>query len=386
MPYSHYPVQAISPTARTGRKTLKYKRSEPVWSVALEEALLRGLQEYRPSSARNPALLQRFPRRNKWISDYIFQQTGKTRTAKQVGSRLQQLRETCSDSEILGLIINKSFPSRQGSPRSSSSSAESSLPSSTASTPTSSTFPVLPLPLSIIPQQVEVSIALVLHELDLYYGSRTPCITLDLDECGLSEASHNASSFTRRAEIRSLDRMSECPLTIKFSATALQVRKKGPQPQYRCVSSVYRDDELVFTDAESNANLQLSFFDEKSQAVVYSTKLVPEFWGGMTCDPSEYFQYKISQHIYSTSAYGDEHLLFAITYHLESGSPIPSTWEALELPPSMMDTPVFPNCSTDITSGYDFTLFPADSSLEFSYPQYPGPAYDMQILPQNVYY
>ena len=32
--------------------------------------------------------------RNKFISDYIFNKTGKRRTPKQVGSRLQQLRDT----------------------------------------------------------------------------------------------------------------------------------------------------------------------------------------------------------------------------------------------------------------------------------------------------
>jgi hypothetical protein len=33
--------------------------------------------------------------RNRFISDYIFETTGKRRTPKQVGSRLQQLRDTC---------------------------------------------------------------------------------------------------------------------------------------------------------------------------------------------------------------------------------------------------------------------------------------------------
>jgi transcriptional enhancer factor len=33
--------------------------------------------------------------RNRFISDWIFEKTGKRRTAKQVGSRLQQLRDTC---------------------------------------------------------------------------------------------------------------------------------------------------------------------------------------------------------------------------------------------------------------------------------------------------
>lgn len=33
--------------------------------------------------------------RNKFISDFIFEVTGVRRTPKQVGSRLQQLRDTC---------------------------------------------------------------------------------------------------------------------------------------------------------------------------------------------------------------------------------------------------------------------------------------------------
>jgi TEA/ATTS domain len=42
-------------------------------------------------------MLRRFPKRNAFISNYIKDQTGWTRTPKQVGSRLQQLRETCTD-------------------------------------------------------------------------------------------------------------------------------------------------------------------------------------------------------------------------------------------------------------------------------------------------
>ncbi|KAF9036244.1 hypothetical protein BJ165DRAFT_1354951, partial [Panaeolus papilionaceus] len=41
--------------------------------------------------------LGRFPMRNRFISDYILEATGKRRTPKQVGSRLQQLRDTCRD-------------------------------------------------------------------------------------------------------------------------------------------------------------------------------------------------------------------------------------------------------------------------------------------------
>jgi transcriptional enhancer factor len=85
-----------------------------VWPPELEAALLEGanrsfshpsdpsltiralgLENYQPDDSRETRLLGRFPMRNRFISDYIFQKTGKRRTAKQVGSRLQQLRDTC---------------------------------------------------------------------------------------------------------------------------------------------------------------------------------------------------------------------------------------------------------------------------------------------------
>lgn len=57
--------------------------------------LYTGLENYQPDDSRETRLLGRFPLRNRFISEWIFQKTGKRRTAKQVGSRLQQLRDTC---------------------------------------------------------------------------------------------------------------------------------------------------------------------------------------------------------------------------------------------------------------------------------------------------
>ncbi|KAJ3922480.1 hypothetical protein F5877DRAFT_7606, partial [Lentinula edodes] len=53
------------------------------------------LQKYRPQSVTDIQLLQRFPKRNCWISKYIKRRTGHDRSPKQVGSRLQQLRDSC---------------------------------------------------------------------------------------------------------------------------------------------------------------------------------------------------------------------------------------------------------------------------------------------------
>lgn len=52
------------------------------------------LQEYEPADSRETRMLGRYPMRNRFISDYIHSATGKHRSAKQVGSRLQQLRDT----------------------------------------------------------------------------------------------------------------------------------------------------------------------------------------------------------------------------------------------------------------------------------------------------
>ena len=102
-----------------GRKSWKsLKGGEIVWPPELEAALIEGelehvpwasqtdpssesrvhfpgLENYQPDDSRETRLLGRFPMRNRFISDWIFEKTGKRRTAKQVGSRLQQLRDTC---------------------------------------------------------------------------------------------------------------------------------------------------------------------------------------------------------------------------------------------------------------------------------------------------
>ena len=48
--------------------------------------------------------------RNRFISDWIFEKTGKRRTAKQVGSRLQQLRDTCGGKRRKYLRLLQWYP------------------------------------------------------------------------------------------------------------------------------------------------------------------------------------------------------------------------------------------------------------------------------------
>jgi transcriptional enhancer factor len=117
-------VQTIV-SGRKSWKTLKGK-GEAVWPPYLEAALVEGmlsrlsaafvalmgplaLHKYRPETSRSARSLSRFPNRNRFISDYIFHVTGKRRTAKQVGSRLQQLRDTCGGKRILKLLSSRDF-------------------------------------------------------------------------------------------------------------------------------------------------------------------------------------------------------------------------------------------------------------------------------------
>ncbi|KAJ6580547.1 hypothetical protein DFH09DRAFT_1146118 [Mycena vulgaris] len=87
------------------RKTWKISRGgDTVWPVELEARLLEALEKYQPDDSRETRMLGRFPRRNRFISDYIFEKTGKWRSPKQVSSRLQQLRESCGGKKLLCLL------------------------------------------------------------------------------------------------------------------------------------------------------------------------------------------------------------------------------------------------------------------------------------------
>ena len=55
-----------------------------------------GLDKYKPAESKLPRGFARFTDRNKFISQYICRKTGETRTAKQVASRIQQLRDTAA--------------------------------------------------------------------------------------------------------------------------------------------------------------------------------------------------------------------------------------------------------------------------------------------------
>ncbi|KAI5116229.1 hypothetical protein M0805_001361 [Coniferiporia weirii] len=94
--------------ARKSWKTVKGK-SEPVWPPHLEKSLVQALLQYKPTDTRYARALGRFPKRNRFISDFIFEATGVRRSPKQVGSRLQQLKDVTCGKQLLNHVASWSL-------------------------------------------------------------------------------------------------------------------------------------------------------------------------------------------------------------------------------------------------------------------------------------
>ncbi|KIM37328.1 hypothetical protein M413DRAFT_13473 [Hebeloma cylindrosporum] len=146
-------MQFLPPIDRTGRRSYKSKQrmrdgsKEAVWPPELEEALLEGLRMYRPVS-KTGRPLRRFTKRNCFIANYIKEHTSQSRTPKQVGSRLQQLTESCKDEEIIRLITNRDLhfhprPENHASPDDSSVHGSVVNSSALSSGPTPANAPAL---------------------------------------------------------------------------------------------------------------------------------------------------------------------------------------------------------------------------------------------------
>ncbi|KAJ7746158.1 hypothetical protein DFH07DRAFT_1038585, partial [Mycena maculata] len=115
-PQNQTPSSELLKTVLRVRKTWKTLRGgEMVWPLELEAALLEGLEQYQPDDTRETRMLGRFPRRNRFIAEYILEKTGKYRSAKQVGSRLQQLRESCGGEKLMHLLSPFRQPNSRGS-------------------------------------------------------------------------------------------------------------------------------------------------------------------------------------------------------------------------------------------------------------------------------
>ncbi|KAJ7173443.1 hypothetical protein C8R46DRAFT_1082814 [Mycena filopes] len=269
---------AASPARRRCWKKTK-ERLEGVWSPVLETALLDALEKYRPTTNNNNRLLLRFPRRNRFISDFIFSATGTRRTAKQVGSRLQQMRETCSDARILRLISRREF-------------SEPELDAeATTSTPIELVSPI--------------SSASDLSDSEVEAGIPNTFVTIELVPPSRPSGSHDPRSPAMQSQIITTNQQSvllEYPLDIANTNPLLTfstARKISTSRHYSHFQLFLGD---VFAHSEVT---RLAFVETAAaptspgQQHTYSTNLIPLFWAHL-CRTAQLFQCVIIQDIMKT--------------------------------------------------------------------------------------
>ncbi|KIY67191.1 hypothetical protein CYLTODRAFT_422745 [Cylindrobasidium torrendii FP15055 ss-10] len=279
-----------------GRKSWKTLRGgEMVWPAELEAALIEGLELYQPDDSRETRLLGRFPMRNRFISEHIFRKTGKRRTAKQVGSRLQQLRETCTGDRLLNLLSptrRQPLPNRSpvGSHSSLYDSGSSNGGGSAPITPTDDVAPYSFAAGSMSPPHTTYSVDILPQD-----GSQTP----PLSGTRLSTAG-SVRLFDYARRIHDID-----PTLTFLSHQPISAS---------CIFRVSSGNQFVFGEitALSVREMPPSVEGDANGRYLYSTPLVPGYWDAI-CNSPDPTQFIIYQEVTSN---GDEqpNRLFTATY------------------------------------------------------------------------
>ncbi|KAI0042649.1 hypothetical protein FA95DRAFT_1575602 [Auriscalpium vulgare] len=289
-------------SGRKSWKTLKGK-GEAVWPPYLEAALVEALDKYRPESSRSTRSLSRFPNRNRFISDYIYHVTGKRRTAKQVGSRLQQLRDTCGGKRILKLLSNRDFSAPDDAPDDAPADDGAASERGSPASP-----PVAPAP---PPPPMRAARALV--HIDVLPASApwagaggagivlgNPLLTPPLSPVspsgGGSGARVNVFHSPRARPLRAIDP------AVTFTSPAFVAAQSA--------CSVYFNGNCIHTDVA-----QLACAPAPSDGLfLYRTTLVPQFWERL-CQANDPGRYSIVQEIVQGDADGGPALL-TVVYQL----------------------------------------------------------------------
>lgn len=281
---------------RKSWKTLK-GNTEPVWPPCLEAMMLKGLQEY------GPAAHSRCPQRNQFISDYIYRKTGKHRSSKQIGSRLQQFKDTSEGRELIdSLSRNEADSSRRYSHNESNPSPSPSLysKSSKSSNDNSSTYSSTGA--SIFSKQYrDMSSSKRNHLPD----TRTP-VYIDI----LPESS--SSSSRSRAPFSASYKPPQGVAAHTSSNTPRPIRDIDPTVTFVSPSTVIgKSSYIVLLDGAP-----IHSEDTKLECVgpyftgscgdgplLYSTALVPRYWETL-CRSPDPTVYTIIQDVYRTPATG----------------------------------------------------------------------------------
>ncbi|KAK7017161.1 TEA domain-containing protein [Favolaschia claudopus] len=324
------------------RKSWKTLRGgETVWPPELEAALIEGLENYQPDDSRETRMLGRFPRRNRFISDYIFEKTGRKRSAKQVGSRLQQLRESCGGKKLLHLLS----PFRQPAYSDSSASSDGSC-----------TSPVSP----VTPGQS-------------FASAGPPCTphTVYIDILPKAQAvspngeedAPNPMWLEGRDGIHVSGRP-RCLDAINPTVTFMSQSSVIAESRFTVYSA---DDRIVHEETTSLSPVP----DVAVEGCLYSTSLVPQYWKVIS-DSQDPTQFTIYQEVVKTD---NSTIVFSSTYKFSYRSRDSSGF------PSPVDTPSTPHTRSDIDS-----LLTAASLEQTSgdrYPLYIAPEWSPNLPPSR---
>ncbi|KAJ3837188.1 hypothetical protein F5878DRAFT_227617 [Lentinula raphanica] len=274
---------------RKSWKTLK--GGKVVWPLHLEAALLEGLSLYQPDNSRETLLLGRFPMRNRFISDHILKTTGEVRTAKQVGSRLQQLRDTCGGGRklqrLLSPVMNSTTPisnrSHYSLRRSGSRSTAGSSSVPTSPTSQESVFTNSPdvLFIDLVPEVGPSSVGSHKYSPDFDITNSLDAIS----SCGPR-------------------RIKEIKPSLAFTSST-DVSTAHSAFRIYCANGTF-DDQSFLTAVDSHA---------PASASVYTCDLVPRYWN-MICDSPDPTQFTIEHHITRepSSSFDAPTTLFSATY------------------------------------------------------------------------
>lgn len=268
--------------AATGRRSWKTLRGqgEAVWPPNLEAALIEALEKYQPEGTRPNKLLGRFPMRNRFISDYIFEVTGKQRTPKQVGSRLQQMRDTCKGGPIMELISRR-FSSAEAETMTESSGTASEGSRHASQTPyensSSRDHPtVVYVEISVQPSMSPVpTIHFISNDI------ANPLVVCLAPSAVPAYQGHSVSRNSRGSVLRTLlntvEFASPCALTL------------------RSVFDVYRDGSHSPIHTE-DVPLKCVSSPVQSSGWLYSAEITPAFWKTL-CEKKDPTRYTILQRL-----------------------------------------------------------------------------------------
>ncbi|EJF57264.1 hypothetical protein DICSQDRAFT_183308 [Dichomitus squalens LYAD-421 SS1] len=375
--YSVSPSSGINDTIQTivtGRKCWKTMKGkgEVVWPPYLEAALVEGLEKYQPVESRTSRSFGRFPMRNKFISDYIFQVTGKRRTPKQVGSRLQQLRDTAEGKRILQQLSSRHMAmmqpksaqsqsrpdaadTRPSTAGSSSSASASSSPTGSSSTPPAR-VPTSYVCIDVLPDPGTPPLrlpSLSFASSPLSPGAQPSSAIASFVPTPGSPTSPNSGmglglNSSGPRVLRQID-----PAVTFMSRAALQayssfkVTKAGYAPGQAPIHTERTELELL----SSSCMPMPQWSSEIECTFLYRTRFIPRFWDSLcrAADPSVYTVHQ--EIVRSGAADADQHapedVLLSIVYQFNN---------VTHTPPLSPDSPTFSSdASRPGTAGSHFS-------------------------------